>query len=245
MSLSKWAAVCHSKCLFFHDWSQKLHDTTKPPFSINCFSIFNSNRNEMTWWKYSFTKRRWPRKPFLNQLKGAAQCVPRESWKANEPTECASEQQTQRLLVALNLLSVSHTHKHMVDVHSEFRHKDTSQKHTYTHVIWIEINQLAGNWHERNSNGGRKRKHTLKCSPCSQWPERTFQMRRVNTLTLSRKLMWAENPPCLTWWAMWQNVECEWGRLGWHLPILFRLRKKRKPNRGPSLRVRNEGRSRP
>lgn len=60
---------------------------------------------------------------------GAAQCVPRGCWKPNEPTECATEQQTERLLVAENLLSVTHTHvRYYLHTHTrEFRHTNAAR----------------------------------------------------------------------------------------------------------------------
>lgn len=134
-----------------------------------------------------FTKRQWQPQPFSNQLMGAAQCFPRESWKPNEPTECASEQQTERLLVAENLLSITHTHICMI----------ITQTHAWTHtlytntgrsghthrVIRIEMNQLAGDRHERD--GGRKREwakwaNTLKQWVCGEQSERKMQLRHLH-----------------------------------------------------------------
>lgn len=45
-------------------------------------------------------------------------CPEGRAGKANEPTECAAEQQTERLLVAENLLSVTHTHSHTHITHT-------------------------------------------------------------------------------------------------------------------------------
>lgn len=154
-----------------------------------------------------FTKRQWLLQPFSNQLMGAAQCVPRESWKANEPTECASEQQTERLPVAENLLSVTHACGHIFYTHT----------HTERHLNRDEPISRRQTWAQQ-IDGGRKKewatwKNTLKHSVCRQRPERKVQRRHLHTRTLSGKLRWPEEDP--SWHSggiMWQSVWSEWGR---------------------------------
>lgn len=122
--------------------------------------------------------------PLSNQLMGAAQCVPREGWKPNELTECASERRTERLLVAENLLSVTHTHTHtsaiiyahttaIIYAHTHIIHaQEHDETVTQTHMR-IEMNQLAGDRHQRDRErwremeGASERKHesSTRCVP--------------------------------------------------------------------------------
>lgn len=156
---------------------------------------------------------------------GAAQCVPRERWKPNEQTECASEHQTERLLVAENLLSVTHAHVTQLFTHThtlEFRHTNTARNgRAQSHPNRDEPISRRQTISVTERDGGRKKEWAkyIKALRVQAAAEREMQLRHLHTLTLSRKPMWPEaNPFWHSRWIMWRDV---WGRLRWHSLILF------------------------
>lgn len=93
-------------------------------------------------------------KAFSNQLIGAAQRVPRESWNPNEPSD--------RMPAGSGKSAVNHTRVYtIIYAHQHLGNSDTKTqtvKRTHTKgVIQIETSQLAGDRHQRDRERWRER----------------------------------------------------------------------------------------